>query len=63
MNEFIFVIEQKEEYTYRTYGNVLEVMAYIGGFYRFLTLLASIIINPVVKKHYTKKLISDVNEK
>ncbi len=38
-------------------------MAYIGSFYRFLTLLASIIINPVVKKNYTKKLISDVNEK
>ncbi len=36
-------------------------MAYIGGFYRFLTFIASLFINPWVKKHYTNNLLTEVN--
>lgn len=61
IRDFNFEIEQNEEFTYRSYGNILEVMAYIGGFYRFLTFIASLFINPWVKKHYTNNLLTEVN--
>jgi len=37
-------------------------MAYVGGLYRFLTFIASLFLNPLVKKNYISALASDINK-